>query len=260
MKILEIRSLEKTKLEGTALKCSISCLLYYFINLIFTYLIKYLSLKVPNVIDTILQITFAIISIPLGYGITSNIIKISDSKTDSVTKFLDDFVLNFGKYLKLILHEIIRLIIPIILCSISILNLLGTFTAYVNKKNFLCFSKDLLPLAIILFVIALIVLIYFLLNYAIIQFIYFNSDKKHDSKNILDTSKEKMKGHKFDYIRLLLLFIPYFIFVAIILAISGKFLTYEYMMPLIIVLYTIIKPHITISVLLFTEELGDIKK
>lgn len=260
MKILEIRSLEKTKLEGTALKCSISCLLYYFINLIFTYLIKYLSLKVPQIVDIIFQIIFVIISIPFGYGITSNIIKISDSKTDSVTKFLDDFILNFRKYLKLIAHEIIRLIIPIILCLISTFYLLGTFTAYINAKNFLCFSKDLLPLAIIIFILTLIVLIYFLLNYALIQFIYFSSDKKHDSKKILNTSKEKMKGHKFDYIRLLLSFIPYFIFVAIILAISGKFLTYEYMMPLIIVLYTIIKPHITISGLLFTEELGDIKK
>ena len=260
MKILEIRSLEKTKLEGTALKCSISCLLYYFINLIFTYLLKYLSLKVPQIVDIILQIIFAIISIPFGYGITSNIIKISDSKTNSVTQFLDDFILNFGKYLKLIFHEIIRLIIPIILCIISTFYLLGTFTAYINAKNFLCFSKNLLPLALIFFVVTLIVLIYFLLNYAIIQFIYFNSDKKEDSKHILDTSKEKMKGHKYDFIRLILSFIPFFLFVGIILAITGNFLTYEYMMPIIIVLYTIIKPHITVSGLLFTEEIGDMKK
>ena len=260
MKILEIRSLEKTKLEGTALKCSISCLLYYFINLIFTYLIKYLSLKVPQIIDIILQIIFAIISIPFGYGITSNILKISDSKTNSVTKFLDDFILNFGKYLILILHVIIKLIVPIILCIISTFYLLGTFTAYVNAKNFLCFSKNLLPLAILIFIATLIILIYFLLNYVIVKFIYFNDDKKENSKHILEISKEKMKGHKFDFIRLILSFVPFFLFVIIILTIAKSFLTYEYMMPILIVLYTIIKPHIIVSGLIFTEEISEVKK
>ena len=257
MKVLEIRSLEKTKLDGTALKCSISCLLYYFINLIFTYLVKYLSLKVPNVIDIILQIIFAIISIPLGYRITSNVIKLSDNKTDSVTKFLDDFILNFGKYLKLIINEIIRLIVPILLCALSIFNLLGTYTAHINKKNFLCFSKDLLPLALIFLVITFIVFIYFLLNYILVSYIYFNSDKKSNSKEILDTAKEKMKGHKLDFIRLLLTFIPYFIFIGIILTISSNFLDSSSMVPLLIILYTIIKPHIIVSGLLFTEEIGD---
>lgn len=255
MKVLEIRSLAKTKLEGTALKCSISCLLYYFINLIFTYFVKFLSLKVPNIVDIILQIIFAIISIPLGYGITSNIIKLSDSKTNSVTNFLDDFVLNFMKYTKVILHEIIRLIVPIILCILSIAYLIGTLTAYVNSKNFLCFGMNLLPLAITIFIVTILILVYFLLNYVLVPYIYFNSDKKNDSKHILNESKELMKGHKFNFIRLLLTFIPYFLFVSIVLIIFGSYLTYEYLMPMIIVLYTIIRPHITVSQLMFTEEL-----
>lgn len=255
MKILEIRSLTKTKLEGTALKCSISCLLYYFINLIFTYFLRFVSLKVPNIIDIIFQILLAIISIPLGYGITSNIIKLSDSQTNSVTKFLDDFILNFGKYIKIIFHEIIRLIVPIILCILSTLYLIGTLTAYVNSKNFLCFGMNLLPLAIIIFIATLIILVYFLLNYSIVPYIYFNCDKKNNSKYILNKSKELMKGHKFDFIRLLLSFIPYFLFVSIILIIAEIYLTYEYLVPTVIVLYTIIKPYITISQFMFTEEL-----
>ena len=255
MKILEIRSFEKTKLTGTALKCSISCLLYYFINLIFTYLIRYLSLKVPTIIDIILQIIFGIISIPLGYGITSAVIKISNNQTDSITNFLDDSILNFRNYLKLIIHEIIRLIIPILLCGLSLFNLLGTFTAYINRKNFLCFSQNLLPLAIIIFIITSCILLYFLLNYAIISYIFFNSDKKNNSKELLNESKEKMKGHKFDFIRLILSFTPYFIFVGLMLFITNNFLTYEFITPLAIILYTIIKPHIIISGLLFTEEI-----
>lgn len=255
MKILEIRSLEKTKLEGRALTCSISCLLYYFITLIFTYLIKFLSLKVPNAADIILQIIFGIISLPLGYGITSNIIKLSDSKTNSVTKFLDDFVLNFGNYIKLMMFQFIRLLIPIVLCILSILNLIGTLTAYVNKQNFLCFSQDLLPFSILLVVVTVIIFIYFLLNYAIVNYIFFKTDKKNNSKQILDDSKENMKGHKFDFIRLILSFIPYFLFVAIITLITLRFLGQEYIMPLMIVLYTIIKPHITISGLMFSEEI-----
>lgn len=257
MTISEIRSMTKTKLSGTALKCSISCLLYYFINLIFTYLLKFLSLKVPNIVDIILQILFGIISIPLGYGITSNIIKLSDSKTNSVTEFLDDFVLNFVKYIKLTFHKAIRLIVPIILCILSFLYLIGTLTARVNSKNFLCFFGELLPLAIIIFILSIIVLLYYLLNYSIAQFIYYNTNKKEDSKQILDKSKELMKGNKFNFIKLFLSFIPYFIFVSIILIIAGSFLTQEYLIPIIIVLYTKIKPYITISQLLFTEELGD---
>ena len=143
MTISEIRSITKTQLNGIALKCSISCLLYYFINLIFTYLLKFLSFKVPNIVEIIIQVLFGIISIPLGYGLTSNIIKLSDSKTNSVTGFLDEFILNFTKYIKLVFHEIIRLIIPIILCILSFLYLLGTLTAKVNSENFLCLFKEL---------------------------------------------------------------------------------------------------------------------
>ena len=66
-----------------------------------------------------------------------------------------------------------------------------------------------------------------------------------------------MKGNKFNFIKLFLSFIPYFIFVGIILIIAGNFLTQEYLVPMVIVLYTIIKPYIIVSQLLFTEELGD---
>ena len=259
MTISEIRSMAKTKLNGTAIKCSIACLLYFFINLLFTYLIKFISLKVPNIVNMIIEIIFVIISIPFGYGILSNIINLSDSKTNSVTGFLDDFVLNFINYTKLIFHEIIRLIIPIILCILSIFYLIGTITAYINTKSFLCFSKNLLPLAIIVFLITLIILIYFMLNYAIISFIYYNSDKKENSKQILNKSKELMKSQKIKFILLLLSFLPYLIFSTIILIICTKFIEQAYLTPLIVVLYTLIKPNITISKLIFTEELGNNK-
>ena len=167
--------------------------------------------------------------------------------------------MNFTKYIKLIFHEIFRLIIPIILCILSFAYLIGTFTAYANSKQFLCFYGELLPLAVIIFIVSISILVYFLLNYSIISYIYYSSDNKNNSKQILDKSKELIKGQKIKFILLLLSFLPYLIFSTIILIICTKFIEQVYLTPLVVILYTLVKPHITISKLIFTEELGDNK-
>ena len=259
MTISEIRSLAKAKLSGTAVKCSIACLFYFFISLLFSYLLKFLNLKIPNIVNIIVHCLFFIVSIPFGFGITSNIIKLTDSKTNSTIEFLDDFILNCIDYTKLIFHACIKLILPIILCILSIFYLIGTLTAYVNHKSFLCFHQGALPLAITLFITNAIILIYFILNYAIISFLYYNAEKKDDSKQILDKSKELMKGNKFNFIKLLLSFVPYLLFIIIILIILGQYLELSYLAPIVTIIQTIIKPHITISKLIFTEELGNNK-
>lgn len=259
MTILEIRQASKTKLKGTHLKCFISCLLYFLISLLFTYISKAFNLnyETTNIVAIIIQILVTIISIPLGYGIVSNIIKLNDSETKSVTKFLDDTILNFVKILKLTLMQILRLAIPIILFIFSSLYLIGTVAAFVNSQNFLCFFKELLPIAVILFLVTLVILIYFALNYALAHFIYYNSNEKENSKKILDKSKELMKSHKLDFVKLILSFIPYLIFVAILLFIFKNTISTEYLSSISILLYAFIKPEITISKLLFKEELGD---
>ena len=215
MTISEIRTAANTKLKGTHLKCFMACLLYFLISLALTYISKSFNLNssIANIGVIILQLILWIISIPLGYGIVSNIIKLTDSETKSVTKFLDDTILNFFKIIKLFLFQVLRLAIPIILFVISTFYLIGTASAFVNSKNFLCFFKELLPIAIIIFIIALAILIYFVLNYALVNYLYYNSKEKDNLKQILNKSKELMKSHKFEFIKLILSFIPYLIFV-----------------------------------------------
>lgn len=259
MTISEIKTAANTKLKGTHLKCFFACLLYFLISLALTYISKSFNLNsyISNIIIIIIQLLLWIISIPLGYGIVSNIIKLSDSETKSVTKFIDDTILNFFKIIKLFLFKLFRLAIPLILFILSTFYLIGTASAFVNSKNFLCFFKELLPIAILLFILASINLIYFALNYALTNYLYYNLKEKNNLKQVLNKSKELMKSHKFDFIKLILSFIPYLLFVGILLFIFGKFIPDEYLTSISIIFYAFIKPYITISKLLFTEELGN---
>ncbi len=251
----EIKQSAKAKLKKKYIKCSSTSLIYFIIIFILNYILNYINSSMQNeIIKIIIQALFAIISISLSYSIIANIISLTDDKTKSITKFIDITILNIGKYAKIIINILINILIPLLLFIFSIFYLLGTLWAYINSYNFLCFYQNMLPLACIIICISFIILIYFLIKFIMVPYIYYNHPEIPVS-DIAKNSKKIMKGQILNYFILILSFLPWLILSSILIFILNKFVQIEYLMPIAIILYTLVKPYIVISTLIFYENL-----
>lgn len=258
MTIQEIKKSARLNLKGCYIKTASSSLLYFIIIMVLTYLLNVISLKLENrsVLLTIIQSIFGIISLVLSYGLISNVLALSQGETKSITKFVDNTILNFGNYIKIILQVLIRVFIPLFIFFLCIFYFIGTFIASVNNTNFLCFYANLLPLAIVLCIIGFCIFIYFLLKYVLTAYIY-NSDKKLTSKEVVQKSAELMNGQKLNYICLILSFFGWILLTALILYILSYFVDAAWLTPVVIVFYTLLRPYIIESESIFFESLGD---
>lgn len=256
MTITEIKQAAKIKLSGAYAKCASTSLLYFIAVTILTYISKVaqVNLETHTIILTVIQAIFALISILLSYGLIANIIALTNNETKSITKFVDYSVTNSMKYTKVILRVLVRILIPLILFLLSIFYLIGTTIAHIKSYDFLCFHMNYLPFASILCLILLGVLIYFILKYILVAFIY-NSDSNQSAIDIVNKSKELMKGKKLNYILLILSFFGWILLTAIILSILGNFIDAIYLTPIVIAFFSLIRPYVVISELIFYENL-----
>lgn len=260
MQINDIKEKSKIKLNGNYIRCASSSLFYFIIF----YLITLFQYKITNNIEnsillSVLQAFVFIINWILNYGIISNILDLSNIKTNSITDFINTTIKYSGKYIKIGLNVLIRILVPLLLFILSIYYWFGTKVAEIHKIDFLCFYHNLVPLANSLLIISIIVLLYFILKYVLVAYIYYENPTM-SVKDIINKSKELMKGKKFQYIILLLSFLHWFLICALILFILSYFIKSDYYTPIIILFYSIIRPYIVVSKNEFYRELEDIKE
>ena len=257
MTISEIKKSAKTKLSGSYLKCTSCTLLYFTIVLVLTYLQNLITNSINNsIVITIIEAIFIILSLIIGYGLIANIIKLTDEKTNAITDFINLTLKNLGKYTKTLLNALIKLLIPLCLFILSVFYLIGNFVSYANNLKFLCFSPNLIVFSIILTVIAFIIFIYFLLNYALIPYIYY-THSEYLPNEIVNKSKELIKGKKLQFILLLLSFINWLLIAGIVMLILNIFIPTGYLTTFVILFYSLLKPFIVVSKLEFYESLGE---
>jgi uncharacterized membrane protein len=255
--ISEIKKGAKIKLSSSYLRCTFCALLYFIVTMVLTFLENLCYKSIDNsVVNAIIEALFLIIKIILGYGLLANIIRIVDIKTNAITDFLNLAIKNTTKYLRTILYALWYTLIPLILFILASFYLLGNLVAKQNNIKFLCFSPQLLVVAIIAFVITLIVLLYFALRYALISYIYYGN-LELSPKEITKKSNELMKGKKLKYILLNLSFINWLLVIAIILLILSQFIETMYLTPCVILFYCLLKPYIILSRQGFYESLGE---
>lgn len=258
MTIQEIKKSARFNLKGSYIKCSSTCLLYFIIIAILTYILNIIGLKIgtDTIYINIIYAIFGVISLVLSFGVIANVLSLSQNKTKSITKFIDNSILNFGKYTKIILQILIRILIPLFIFLLCLFYLIFTLIAAANKTNYLVFQSNLLPLAIIICLVSFLVLVYFLLKYTLSAFICI-SDSSLNSKEIVQKSAELMKGRKLKYIGLILSFFGWIILVSIILYILSYFIDFSWLTPIVIIFYTLIRPYVIESESIFYESIGE---
>lgn len=260
MKINEIKNDSRIKLSGNYLKCASSSLFYFIIFTLLKYFQHKSTYNITNsILLSIINAIFLLIDWILSYGIIANIIALVDIKTNSITDFINSSIKNFSKYTKIGLKILLKEFVPIILFLLSAFYWIGTNIAKINALNFLCFNKDFLPLASIIWIISSIYLLFIILNYVLVAYIYYDNPNMSVNE-IIGNSKKLIKNNKFNYILLILSFFHWFLLTALLLLILNKFIDIKYLLPFIVFFYSLIRPYIIISKNQFYKELKEISE
>ena len=250
MKISELKKEAKVKLTGKW-PLAIGINLTY---LILTVALSYASTKMEGIIGYILSIVFAIISVPLSYGITASMLSLSRNETVGVTDFITIGFKNFKKAIFLSLSIFFRLIIPIIILAVAItFSIVSVFASAAASTPGIASIVCLL-----LAVVSMIWIIYKVLSYALATYILVdNNDMK--SGEVIAKSCELMKGSKLKFVGLVFSFIGWLLLCGFLAGIAeiidvtlGTIVMYG--------LSLLLTPYITFSEINFYEDLAGVSE
>lgn len=249
MKISELKKEAKAKLSG----CYKSAIAINLIHLLITLALSYLASKIDGILGLVVLLVASIINIPLGYGLTASMLKLSRNESVGITDFITIGIQNFKRAFFLSLSIFVRLIIPIILLVVaSTLPIIINFASNVGASN-----AGLLSIGALLLTIAsMIYLFYKVLSYTLSTYLLVDNEEAK-SKEVIAKSCELMKGNKTKFVGLVFSFFGWFllagIFGAIAEAIStvaGTIVTYG--------LSLLLTPYITFTEINFYEDLAGV--
>ena len=208
MKIKEIKEQAKIGLKGNFFKAIIITIFYTIINILVQMLIKNLSDAFSglnlNGLFTIISIIINLAILPFSYGVIVSLVEIFKGKKISYTDFINISLLNYTKIIKLFIGIFFRVLPYVAIFSVCLFLFLFDFkNPAINLFN------------LIIFIISFIVLFIKSLNYALALFVYYDNPKL-SCKEILNKSKSIINKNKFKYLLLLLSFILWFAFFALI--------------------------------------------
>lgn len=199
MKASEIRAIAREKLTGKWGKAALATLVYGLITGVISSVLD--MFEEESLLSAIMSIVSVIITVPMTYGFLVTMFKLNDDEEISYIGFLTDGFSNFKKIWSITLQSALKVIIPIILFIVSlVLFFFSTATTVTGGPGFLA------VLGVILYIAALIYLIYKALQYSLVLFI-FKDNPDMDSKEIVEKSAELMDGKIGAYIGLQLSFI-----------------------------------------------------
>ena len=260
MKISEIKKDAKIKLTGNYIRCASSSLLYFIIFSLLIFFQTKLANSIENsVLLAVVQSIFILINWVLSYGIIANILDLVNVKTNSITDFINSTLKSCFKYTKLGLKFLLKILFPLFLNLLAAFYWIGTATAKVNNVNFLCFNQNLMPIATIIWILAIFILIYYILKYILVAYIYHDNPDMNENE-ILNKSNDLMHKNKLKFILLLLSFLHWFLLAALLLLILNIFIEKKYLTPFMVFFYSMIRPYVIVAKSEFYKELEDIKE
>lgn len=222
----ELRALAREKLSGKWGKAAIATLVYGLITGFISAIPDFF--KEGSAINLIFSIICTIINVPISFGFLSTMFKLHDDEEISYTGFLNDGFSNFKKSWGVTIHIFLKLLIPLILLIVSLV-LIGGALSYRTASAILSTSKPsgggtfLSLIGCILGLVAFIYFIYKSISYTLSFYVLYDNPEMN-SKDIVESSAELMKGNIGSYLLLCLSFIGWILLVPITLGIGSLWL------------------------------------
>lgn len=245
MKISELKKDAKLKLTGKwGLAIGIN-----LVYLLITGVLNLISTKLGDVAELILSWVIVIITIPLAFGLSASMLKLSRNETVSITDFITIGLKNFKRAFFLSLSILVRVLIPIIVITVAIaFSIAGLFAGES--------ASAILIVALLLILASMIYLFYKVLAYALTTYLLIDNPEAN-SKEVIAKSSELMKGNKLKFVGLVFSFIGWFFlcgliggFASLVNTIFGTIVTFATSL--------ILTPYITFAEINFYEDLAEI--
>ena len=158
----------------------------------------------------IVYIVMFLVTIPLSCGVINTIVKVSSNKKVGATEFINHSVKNFVKTWKILFRIFLKAIVISAIAFVLILGIL-IFLITVIKV-----SEQVVKItSVILSAIYTLILLIMLLPYSF-SFFIFSENPDMNAKEIINKSKELMKGNLVSFILLTLSFIGWYLLITII--------------------------------------------
>ena len=224
----EIRKEAREALSGKWGKAVCIILVY----LAFSFAIGFIQGLVgeESILYTIIDLAFAIITIPLSFGLIISFMKLTKSENVSTVDFLKDGFANFGKSWGITLHTLLRMLLPIACIVLVAILLAFSITFGVASGNYV-----LTVVIIALYIATIIYSVSRGLLYSLSYYIAYDNPEL-SSKECVLKSAELMKGNRGNLFLLELSFIGWGILAAFTLGIGMLWLL-PYMQVAIVCFY-----------------------
>lgn len=221
----ELRALAREKLSGKWGKAAIATLVYGLITGFISAIPDFF--KEGSAINLIFSIICTIINVPISFGFLSTMFKLHDDEEISYTGFLNDGFANFKKSWGITIHIFLKLLIPLILLIVSLVLIAGSLS-YTTASGLLSSktSSGGAIFSLIGCVLGLVAFVYFIyksLTYTL-SFSVLYDNPEMNSKDIVESSAELIKGNIGSYLLLCLSFIGWILLVPITLGIGSLWL------------------------------------
>ncbi len=245
--IKELKKDAKVRLTGSYLKLLIVYLIYDIIVFAFSTLGKLIQSDIAKIIYLIFLLIFIV---PLAFGLISCLMDIIRGKKVPITDFINVGLNNIGNAWKVHLHTLLKLLIPIILTIASMYFLALTLVATLYGGNL---SKYFL-ISAILCVISILILFIANLYYSFSFFILKDKPNK-TGKEIVNMSRDLIKGNLVKYIALGFSFIGWYLLIFAICFITQYFLPQNVVMIISNIGSLLLFPYITTTMIGFYEDI-----
>lgn len=253
MKISELKKEAKTKLAGKwPLAIEINLL-----HLVITLCISYIANSIQGIVGAIVALVLGIITIPISYGLTVSMLKLSRNEEIKIADFIVIGFKNFKRALFLSLSVFVRMLVPIILIAFA--GALSIISAFANNISSADESAGIVSIiSLVLSVGSMIWLIYKVLAYALSTYILID-DEEAKSKDAISKSCELMKGNKLKFVGLVLSFFGWFLLCGL-LAGFAEIANPTFGMIVMYGLSLLLTPYITFTEINFYEDLAGISE
>ena len=155
-----------------------------------------------SLLYNLISLAYAIISIPLSFGLIISFIKLQRGEDTKAFGFIKDGFSRFGKSWGIWFHTFLRMLLPLICMALALVLLIALFL----YNAFAAISSWLNILAVVIYIATLVYVISRSFLYVLAYYIGYDKPEL-SSKECVKRSAELMKGNRGNYFLLQLSFI-----------------------------------------------------
>jgi uncharacterized membrane protein len=254
IKSSEIKKTALNKLDWK--KALLISIIFTCANLALSYALDFANNLTANtpIFHVAVNVIYIALILPLSFGFISAISKLYKSEKVSGTTIFNDAVLNGIKAISIFLRTILKILLPSVIIIVAVLGILFLTTRNfpISTTNLSGYTLYILLLyAVVVVGIAISALPYVLSSYILVD------NKEMTAKAILEQSAYIMKKNKWNFVKLVLSFLGWFIILAVITTIANM----EFNETIANFVYwigmTLLLPYFDTSIRVFYEEAID---